>query len=63
MMFLQLAAEYGVMFQETSAKENINIEEAFVQMARAIKRKMDNKVSNRVPSHCDIHWPNCSLLF
>lgn len=29
---------------ETSAKANINIEEAFVQMARAIKKKMDVKV-------------------
>ena len=39
------------MFQETSAKENINIEEAFVQMARAIKRKMDNKARAHIISH------------
>ena len=32
------------MFYETSAKENINIDEAFTQMAKSIKRKMDIKV-------------------
>eukprot|EP00049_Salpingoeca_infusionum_P009003 m.149229 g.149229 ORF g.149229 m.149229 type:complete len:205 (+) comp14203_c0_seq2:656-1270(+) len=36
-----LAREYGVPFMETSAKANIRVEEAFVQMARAIKAKMD----------------------
>eukprot|EP00042_Codosiga_hollandica_P032604 m.209947 g.209947 ORF g.209947 m.209947 type:complete len:204 (-) comp53954_c0_seq5:369-980(-) len=35
----KLASEFGVRFYETSAKENINIEEAFMQMARAIKQK------------------------
>jgi len=39
----KLAAEHKVPFMETSAKANINIEEAFVQMARAIKKKMDHK--------------------
>jgi hypothetical protein len=33
-----------VPFFETSAKSSINVEEAFVTMARAIKRKMDTKV-------------------
>ena len=53
---VQLAAEFGVMFQETSAKENINIEEAFTQMARAIKRKMDIKVRACI-SACPTHAP------
>ena len=32
------------MFNETSAKENINIEESFTQIARAIKKKLEAKV-------------------
>lgn len=40
----QLAGEYGVSFMETSAKANINVEEAFMKIARAIKRKIDEKV-------------------
>lgn len=39
----KLAAEYGVSFMETSAKANINVEEAFLKIARDIKRKMDTK--------------------
>eukprot|EP00039_Didymoeca_costata_P017901 m.331293 g.331293 ORF g.331293 m.331293 type:complete len:205 (+) comp16695_c0_seq1:146-760(+) len=40
----KLAAEHGVPFMETSAKANINVEEAFTAIARAIKKKMDGKV-------------------
>jgi len=40
----KLAAEHGVPFMETSAKANINVEEAFTSIARAIKKKMDTKV-------------------
>lgn len=40
-----LAAEYKVEFLETSAKANINVEEAFVKIARAIKSKMDNRTT------------------
>lgn len=45
---LQLAAEYGVSFMETSAKANINVEDAFTKIARDIKKKMDTKVSSHV---------------
>lgn len=38
-----LASEYKVDFMETSAKANINVEEAFTQIAKAIKKKMDTK--------------------
>ena len=37
----QLANEFGVKFMETSAKANVNVEEAFVTIAKAIKDKMD----------------------
>jgi Ras-related protein Rab-8A len=40
----KLAQEHGVPFMETSAKSNINVEEAFTAIARAIKKKMDGKV-------------------
>jgi len=40
----QLAKEYGVRFMETSAKADINVEEAFMTIARAIKKKIDDKV-------------------
>eukprot|EP00056_Hartaetosiga_gracilis_P001461 m.45033 g.45033 ORF g.45033 m.45033 type:complete len:102 (+) comp10649_c0_seq2:53-358(+) len=40
----KLAQEYGVAFMETSAKSKINVEEAFTDIARAIKKKIDDKV-------------------
>jgi Ras-related protein Rab-8A len=36
----QLAASYGIQFLETSAKNNINVEEAFISIARDIKARM-----------------------
>lgn len=43
----QLAIEYSIKFIETSAKESINVEEAFFTLARDIKAKMEKKlVSN-----------------
>jgi Ras-related protein Rab-8A len=36
--------EYGIKFLETSAKANINVEEAFFTLARDIKVKMDKKL-------------------
>ncbi|WKX92275.1 hypothetical protein Q1695_010367 [Nippostrongylus brasiliensis] len=37
----QLAIEYGTKFMETSAKANLNVEEAFFSLARDIKSKME----------------------
>ncbi|VDN41034.1 unnamed protein product [Gongylonema pulchrum] len=37
----QLAIEYGTKFLETSAKANINVEEAFFTLARDIKLKTE----------------------
>lgn len=40
----ELALEYNVKFLETSAKASINVEEAFIALARDIKSKMDKKM-------------------
>lgn len=39
-----LAIEYGIKFMETSAKASINVEEAFISLARDIKTKMEKKL-------------------
>jgi len=44
----QLAIEYGIKFMETSAKASINVEEAFLTLARDIKLKMDRKADGGV---------------
>ncbi|CRK98076.1 CLUMA_CG011445, isoform A [Clunio marinus] len=40
----QLAIEYGIKFLETSAKNSINVEEAFFTLARDIKSKMEKRM-------------------
>ncbi|KAF6033792.1 hypothetical protein EB796_007898 [Bugula neritina] len=40
----QLAVEFGIKFMETSAKASINVDEAFISLARDIKVKMDRKL-------------------
>ena len=40
----QLAIEHGIKFMETSAKASVNVEEAFLTLARDIKAKMDRKM-------------------
>uniref|UniRef100_A0AAQ4R1U8 small monomeric GTPase n=1 Tax=Gasterosteus aculeatus aculeatus TaxID=481459 RepID=A0AAQ4R1U8_GASAC len=44
-----LALEYGIKFMETSAKANINVENAFLTLARDIKAKMDKKLEGNNP--------------
>ncbi|KAK6731544.1 hypothetical protein RB195_007789 [Necator americanus] len=44
----QLAIEYGTKFMETSAKANLNVEEAFFSLARDIKIKMERGQAHAV---------------
>ncbi len=37
---LKVATEFGLQFKETSAKENINISEIFLEMARSLAEKV-----------------------
>ncbi|KAM5306578.1 ras-related protein Rab-8A [Desmodus rotundus] len=45
----KLALDYGIKFMETSAKANINVENAFFTLARDIKAKMDKKLEGNSP--------------
>nr|XP_044997071.1 ras-related protein Rab-8A isoform X2 [Jaculus jaculus] len=45
----KLALDYGIKFMETSAKANINVENAFFTLARDIKAKMDKKLEGNNP--------------
>ncbi|XP_041061185.1 ras-related protein Rab-8A isoform X1 [Carcharodon carcharias] len=45
----KLASDYGIKFMETSAKANINVENAFFTLARDIKTKMDKKLEGNSP--------------
>lgn len=45
----KLANDYGIKFMETSAKANINVENAFFTLARDIKTKMDKKLEGNSP--------------
>ncbi|XP_060271293.1 ras-related protein Rab-8A isoform X1 [Ovis aries] len=50
----KLALDYGIKFMETSAKANINVENAFYTLARDIKAKMDKKLVSGCPCW---NWP------
>jgi Ras-related protein Rab-8A len=50
-----LADEYGMKFFETSAKNNINVEEAFVSIARDIKKRlMDNPAAAKTDTKAGV---------
>ncbi|KAM6919880.1 ras-related protein Rab-8A-like [Lycodopsis pacificus] len=55
----KLALEYGIKFMEISAKANINMENAFLTLARDIKSKMDTKLEDNTPQ---TRFFRCSLL-
>lgn len=43
-----LADEYGLHFMETSAKSNVNVDEAFMHLARYTKASIMSRVVNDV---------------
>ncbi len=47
----QLAEELGINFLETSAKLSENVEEAFVGLAKQLKKKFDKDVLDPVVIH------------
>ncbi|MEQ2180690.1 Ras- protein Rab-8A [Goodea atripinnis] len=52
----KLALDYGINFMETSAKANINVENAFLTLARDIKAKMDKKLVRVETLCCTFYW-------
>lgn len=70
----QLAIEYGIKFLETSAKNSINVEEAFFNLARDIKSKMEKRLEannppkggghqlkNEAPRKPALNWLKCNF--
>lgn len=49
----QLAADFNIPFMETSAKNNINVEAAFIEIARMVKLRL---YDNQKASSC-VWWP------
>lgn len=47
----QLANELGIPFLEVSAKNNINVEKAFYNLASDIKKVMDTNKAEQAASH------------
>lgn len=56
----QLAVEYGIKFLETSAKNSINVEEAFFTLARDIKIKMEKRLVSYIYTY--INYFTCHVL-
>ncbi|KAF6725986.1 Ras-related protein Rab-8B [Oryzias melastigma] len=46
----KLAIDYGIKFLETSAKSSINVEEAFLTLARDIMSRLNRKMQNDNPA-------------
>ncbi|CAF1077561.1 unnamed protein product, partial [Didymodactylos carnosus] len=55
-----LAREHSIQFLETSAKNNINIEKSFYEMARLILKKTPGNTNNQPQSLPELNRPNQS---
>ncbi|KAE8678924.1 Ras-related protein RABE1d [Hibiscus syriacus] len=55
-----LGDEYGIIFFETSAKTNINVEEVFFSMAKDIKQRLADTDSRAEPSTIKINQPDAA---
>ncbi|CAF1547637.1 unnamed protein product [Didymodactylos carnosus] len=53
-----LAREHSIKFVETSAKDNINIEKSFYEMARLILKRTAGNINNLPKSLPDLNRPN-----
>ncbi|CAG9330568.1 unnamed protein product [Blepharisma stoltei] len=57
----KFASEHGILFIEASAKEAFNVDEAFVNSAKAVLVKLENGEYNLSTEHCGIKVGNAAL--
>lgn len=50
----QLAAEYGIQFFETSAKNDINVEKGFITIAREVKDRLMADPNQTTPNRTNV---------
>mmetsp|Transcript_40593 Transcript_40593/g.72169 ORF Transcript_40593/g.72169 Transcript_40593/m.72169 type:complete len:207 (+) Transcript_40593:108-728(+) len=56
----KLAAEYGIQFFETSAKNDIQVEESFVTVAREVKERLINDVDRKTDARVNLQTQKSS---
>jgi len=52
---MEFAAEHGMLYLETSAKNNIHVDQAFLALAKIVAKRLDNGAQeNRTPAAVDV---------